>query len=109
MRLLSLPLLPRIFLLVFRYSEIYLSGLAYGEEKISALSALHFGELVKRDDGSVIVCYPARTDSLWSVGKRYHTTKERLILENPHLSKNEGTSSLDISKPLDNVKYLIVS
>lgn len=90
-------------------SEIYINGMLYGEEKINALSAMHFGELVKKDNGSIVVCYPARTDSLWSVGKRYHTTAEKLISDNPHISKNENISSLDISKPLDSAKYLIIS
>lgn len=90
-------------------SEIYINGMLYGEEKINALSAMHFGELVKKDNGSIVVCYPARSDSLWSVGKRYHTTAEKLISDNPHISKNENISSMDISKPIDSAKYLIIS
>lgn len=90
-------------------SEIYISGMLYGEERINALSALHFGELIKKDNGSIAVCYPARTDSLWSVGKRYRTTVQKLISDNPHISKNESMASIDISKPLDSVKYIIVS
>ena len=90
-------------------SEIYINGSFYGKEKINTLSALHFGELIKKENGSICVCYPSPADSLWSVGKRYHTTASKLISDNPHISKNENVSSMDISKPLENAKYLIVS
>ena len=90
-------------------SEIYINGSTYGEEKINALSALHFGELVNADNGSIVVCYPSRTDSLWSVGKRYHTTAKKLISDNPQISKNESVADTDISKPLESAKYLIIS
>lgn len=90
-------------------SEIYINGLFLGEEKINALSAMHFGKLIDKDNGNITVCYPSRADSLWTVGKKYHTTTKKLIEDNPHISKNESISSLDISKPIDNVKYLIVS
>ena len=89
--------------------EIYLSGCAYGKERINTLTALHFGELVKRDNGRISVCFPSSSDSLWSVGKRYNVSTEKIIEDNKINVKPELSVSADSHDSIGCAHHLIIS
>lgn len=89
--------------------EIYLSGCAYGKERINTLTALHFGELVKRDNGLISVCFPSSSDSLWSVGKRYNVSTEKIIEDNKINVKPELLVSADSHDSIGGAHHLIIS
>ncbi len=70
----------------------------------TALSDVELGEEVTRRRGEYVVCFPAPTDSVWSVAKRYHAPMAALTAANnlPAGGKADGKESLE------GVGYLIV-
>ena len=90
-------------------SEVYISMSFYGKEKINALTALHFGELVKRDNGKITVYYPSGSDSIWSVGKRYNVSADKLISDNKQSLKLNTDTSLDSHESLAGAHHLIIT
>jgi hypothetical protein len=70
----------------------------------TALSDVELGEEVTRRRGEYVVCFPAPTDSVWSVAKRYHAPMAALTAANnlPAGGKADGRESLE------GVGYLIV-
>ena len=71
---------------------------------VTALSEADFGEEVSRRRGEYVICFPAPTDSLWSVAKRYHAPMAALTAVNnlPTGVPCQATESLE------GVGYLIV-
>lgn len=57
------------------------------EGKAAALAAVTFGEPLSAETGS-LVAFPGQGDDLWTVAKRYHTTRAELRRIN-HLSEKE--------------------
>ena len=72
------------------------------EETVSVATALTVQEPVERLAGEMILCYPSREDTLWSVGKRYGCAIDRLVVKN-HL--NDGKRADDIAS-LSDVKVM---
>lgn len=52
-------------------AELYLGVNCLGTSGISVVDEVNFGDAVEKDTNSLIVCYPAPDDTLWSVAKRY--------------------------------------
>ena len=90
-------------------SEIYICMSFYGKERINALTALHFGELVKREGGKITVYYPSQSDSLWSVCKRYNVSSDKLIADNRQSVKVSGDVSLDSPESLAGAHHVIIT
>ena len=42
-----------------------------GQNTITTLSGVTFGEPIKRTKGDIIITYPAPGDTLWSIAKKY--------------------------------------
>lgn len=87
--------------------ELYICASFFGNERIAAMTALHFGELIAHNDASMRVCYPSHSDSLWSVGRKYHISCEKLARDNS-LAKPDRSNDIDTQKSLDGVKYLMI-
>jgi hypothetical protein len=62
------------------------------------------GEEVTRRRGEYVICFPAPTDTVWSVAKRYHAPMAGLTAAN-NLSMGGQPDGMD---SLEGVKYLIV-
>ena len=90
-------------------SEIYVCMSFFSKEKINALTALHFGELVKRDSGKITVYYPSGNDSLWSVGKRYKISTEKLADDNKLSLKSHADTRVDSKESLAGAHHLIIT
>lgn len=90
-------------------SEIYICLSFFGREKINALTALHFGELVKRDSGKITVYYPTNRDSLWSVGKRYNVSDDKIIDDNKLGIKSHADVRPDSRESLAGAHHIIIT
>lgn len=62
--------------------EIGLDARVWSEQGVEVVSAMQAGDAVADAAGEKILCYPAREDTLWSVGKRYHRAIEDLVAQN---------------------------
>ena len=71
---------------------------------VTLLSEADFGEEVSRRRGEYVICFPAPTDSLWSVAKRYHAPMAALT------AVNNLPTGVPCQSPesLEGVGYLIV-
>ena len=85
-------------------AEIMMCGVISKTENTRMLDSVSFGEETERGRGEYIICYPSRTDSLWSVAKRYGKTVRALTLAN-NLNVTETPDSADT---LEGVHFLIV-
>ncbi len=85
-------------------AELAVSISPRAEESVEVLEEAHFLTDEERGEGAYTVCYPMRTDTLWSVAKRYHCPIGR-ILENNQLS---GSPVADAADSLVGVKYLLI-
>ncbi len=84
--------------------EIALCGGIWSVGDMTLLDSMSFGDETKHSRGEYVICYPSRTDSLWSVAKRYGTTVSSLA----GMNKISAASAPDGEDSLDGVKYLIV-
>lgn len=75
-----------------------------GTQTLTALSGMSFGPDITHRRGEYVICFPAPTDTLWSVAKRYHAPLTALSAAN----SLAPTGSPDSPDALDGVKYLIV-
>ena len=72
-------------------------------ESMTALSGITFGSDIKRSRGEYVICFPAPTDTLWTVAKRYHAPLSVLSAAN-----SLPPSAPDSPESLKDVGYLIV-
>lgn len=70
----------------------------------SALTEARFGDEVTRRRGEYVICFPAPTDSVWSVAKRYHAPMAALTAAN----NLPAGADADSKESLEGVGYLIV-
>lgn len=75
-----------------------------GVMEACVLSEARMGEAVKRTSAVCTVCYPARTDTLWSVAKKYHRTVDAVSVMN---SLSDSVAA-DSAESLAGVAYLLV-
>lgn len=85
-------------------AELAVSLRTHAPAPFTALSDAGFGEEVSRRRGEYVICFPAPTDSVWSVAKRYHAPMAGLTAANnlPAGIRPDGAESLE------GVGYLIV-
>ncbi len=60
-------------------AEMHFCGDCLGENTVSTVSKVTFGETVSARESELIVCYPAPDDSAWSVAKRYAVSPDAVI------------------------------
>ena len=87
--------------------ELAVSIMTRGQEKIQYLSACNIGDKCKKPEGECTVCFPAPTDTLWSVAKRYHKPLAHLMGINT-LPQQAQAAAADSKASLAGVDYLLV-
>ncbi len=85
-------------------AEVGVSLRTHRPAPLVALSEVIAGDTVTRRRGEYVVCFPAPTDTLWSVAKRYHAPMAALTAAN-NLSAG---ADADTAASLADVNYLIV-
>jgi hypothetical protein len=85
-------------------AELAVSIRTYIPAPFTALSDVGFGSEVTRRRGEYVICFPAPTDTVWSVAKRYHAPMAGLTAAN---NLSAGVQP-DGEESLEGVKYLIV-
>ena len=85
-------------------SEISMSGCSFEMAQTKILDRVSFGEEIGRSVGEYTVCYPEKSESLWSVAKRYGVPIDALISGN----KLPSDVELDGDSSLAGVKYLMI-
>lgn len=59
-------------------AEIALCAHCIGRKNISAVVEAEFSDAVEKDANALIVCYPSRDDTLWTVAKRYKVAPSKI-------------------------------
>ena len=85
-------------------SEISLDARIRGEQTVQAVNAMQAGEVIAKRGGEMVLCYPDREDTLWSVGKRYHCPIDALVATN-QLSDEKRA---DDKKSLSDVRVMAI-
>ena len=85
-------------------SEISMSGCSFEMAQTKILDRVSFGEEIGRSVGEYTVCYPEKSESLWSVAKRYGVPIDALISGN----KLPSDVELDGDSSLAGVKYVMI-
>ncbi len=85
-------------------AELAVSLRTHMPAPMTALTEFTPGETATRRRGEYVICFPAPTDTLWSVAKRYHAPMAALTAAN---NLPVGTAA-DTSESLEGVGYLIV-
>ena len=85
--------------------EICVSVLAEDERRISTVSEVNMTELpAEKESGStIIVCYPAKNETLWDVAKRYRADAYDIAERN-----SLNVTTLDAPESLSKTKFLIL-
>lgn len=85
-------------------AEIAVSGTLRGEAQEPVLAELTTGAAWQAPGAVYTVCYPAKTDTLWSVAKRYHVPVSELVAKNALAQ----APAADAQDSLAGVRYLLV-
>lgn len=85
-------------------AEIGIGGYIADVKEIKVLDEVSFGDEITRGRGEIVVCYPSKNDSIWSVAKRYGSTVSELLKKN-HISHD---AQYDSHQTLSGINYLIV-
>ncbi|MBE6548348.1 MAG: DUF3794 domain-containing protein [Ruminococcaceae bacterium] len=85
-------------------AEIALCGRMWENKPCTVLESYSLGEELSGDEGRILVCYPNKNDTLWSVAKRYNTPISQ-IAQNNKLSQNARP---DNSESLSGTQYLVI-
>lgn len=85
-------------------AELAVSLCTHAQSPFTTLTDADFGGEISRRRGEYVICFPAATDTVWSVAKRYHAPMTALTAANelPAGIKADGKDSLG------GVGYLIV-
>lgn len=84
--------------------EVGLAVRIWGEQPVEIVSSMQIGEAVARTAGEMLVCYPDREDTLWSVGKRYHRPIDALVAQN----QLNDDKRADDKRSLSDVSLLVI-
>lgn len=87
--------------------ELAVSLMTRTQTPIQYLSACNIGEKCQKLEGECTVCFPAPTDTLWSVAKRYHKPLAHLTGINTLPSQAQAAAA-DSTASLAGVNYLLV-
>lgn len=85
-------------------AELAVSIRTHRPAPMVALTEVSLGDEVTRRRGEYVICFPAPTDSLWSVAKRYHAPVAGLTAAN---NLPAGVAA-DATESLEGAGYLIV-
>ncbi len=85
-------------------AELAVSLRTHRPAPLIALTDVTFGDEVSRRRGEYVICFPAPTDTVWTVAKRYHAPMAALTAAN-NLPASTDTDSV---ASLEGVGYLIV-
>ena len=85
-------------------AELAVSLRAHTPAPFTALTDVGFGSEVTRRRGEYVICFPAPTDTVWSVAKRYHAPMAALTAAN----NLPAGSNVDARESLEGIGYLIV-
>ncbi len=84
-------------------AELAVSLATHCPAPLTALADVTFGDTVTRRRGEYVVCFPAPTDTLWSVAKRYNAPLTALTAAN-----NLPAAPADSAESIEGASYLIV-
>ncbi len=85
-------------------AELAVSVRTHRPAPFSPVAEADFGDEVTRRRGEYLICFPAPTDTLWSVAKRYHAPMAALTAAN----NLPAGPSADTHESLEGAGYLIV-
>ena len=85
-------------------AELAVSVRTHVPAPFTALTDVSLGNEVTRRRGEYVICFPAPTDTVWSVAKRYHAPMAALTAAN---NLTPG-GQLDGAESLEGIGYLIV-
>ena len=85
-------------------AELAVALTVRGECRVEMLTEAQLGDPIARTGAVCTICYPAKSDTLWSVAKRYHRAVNA-IAESNSLAASPAADSPD---SLAGVKYLLV-
>ncbi len=85
-------------------AEVMMCGVISQMGNTKILDSVSFGEECEQARGEYIICYPSKTDSLWSIAKRYGKTVRELI----GINKLTQTDMPDSRETLEGVHFLVV-
>lgn len=84
--------------------EIGVSCWGVAFETVEKVASVELGDRLEDEGRGISICYPDKSDSLWSVAKKYRADAETVALENGIPSD----ISADDPRTLESVRYLIV-
>ena len=67
---------------LFLDSELNLSIIIMNEASIEVLSEMIFGEYINKSCGEILLCYPNKNATVWSIGKQYGEPQKKLRNKN---------------------------
>lgn len=85
-------------------AEIAVCGVASSYKSERIISAIGFGAELERHRGEIVICYPDKNDSLWSIAKRYGADIDRLA----EINGLDTDADSDSHEIIEKVKYLVV-
>ncbi len=85
-------------------AEVMMCGVISCPDKTVMLDNVSFFEESERARGEYVICYPSRSDSVWSVAKKYGRTVNALCETN----KLKISDAPDSKATLDGVHFLVV-
>ena len=85
-------------------AEIGISILARGTVTEKLPDTVGFGEELTVNKGDLVICYPSREDSVWSVAKRYGKPLDSVVAQN----RIDATLSPDSTETLKSLHHLTV-
>ncbi len=85
-------------------AEVELCGVISNMSEIEMLDSVSFGEETVSARGEYVICYPSKSDSIWSIAKRYNKTVKALSDTN----KIQATDTPDSKETLNGIHFLVV-
>ena len=85
-------------------AEIGIGGHIVDVREIKVLDEVSFGDEIIRGKGEILIYYPSKSDSIWSVAKRYGSTVSELLKKN----RISDDAPYDSNQTLSGINYLIV-
>ena len=85
-------------------AELAVALAVRGERRVEMLTEAQLGDPIPKAGAVCTICYPAKSDTLWSVAKRYHRAVNAIAQSN----SLAGSPAADSPDSLAGVKYLLV-
>ncbi len=85
-------------------AELGVSAAMRVPETANILGEVRFGEEISAQGAAYVVCFPAEGETLWGIGKKYHTPVSALLEKN----KLPASPSADAKDSLQGVRFLVI-